>query len=192
MGRKEHILKSTIRENAQAKQALLDIANSLNKIQSIADNLKECGLKYGSETLSVGNICAPTLASILKDCGFQVSKGRRTSKKAPLWASIPAAIDAIKEIVDSKGIAQAVEHLNSEGITFGNTKITFKEENTLSVTTLTSVLNKGKKSKSTTDLEEDEKEDESSDNKTIKDKYDFDEDEDEDEDEEDFDEDVDF
>jgi len=212
VGRKTHMLKLLVKENSEARQSLLSMADNLKKVGLISEQLQAQGLQVGDKVAKIDKISIPTLTNILKEIGFQISKGRPKSDSKPVWVSIPQAISAIKEIVDSLGVEAAVEHLNKEGISFGNTKIVFKDENTLSVSTLTKIL--GKKSEKTVDEtktsvdvvdvssskhedydledendEEDEGEDEGEDEDEDEDEdeeYEFEDDDEEDEDEDEF------
>ena len=187
MGRKTHMLKLLVKENADAKKSLLDMADDLKKVGLISEKLQVEGLRVGEKVAKIDKISIPTLTSILKEAGFQISKGRPKSDSKPIWISMPQAVSAIESLVESVGMDAAVEHLNKEGVCFGTTKITFKGDNSLSVATLSKVLNRNTKTK--VDTKEETKEDEDKEEvisslaaKSIDDEYDLDE---EDEDEED-------
>ena len=176
MGRKTHMLKLLVGENTQARASLLSLAEDLKKVGLILEKLTSEGLQVGDKVAKIDKISIPTLTSILKDCGYQISKGRPKDSR-PIWVSVPQAVSAIESLIESVGIDAAVEHLNNEGISFGTTKITFNGENTLTVSSLSKVL--GKK------IAQNEPEDPAVlVAKSIDEEYDL-EDEDEDEDEED-------
>jgi len=119
-GRKEHELKSLIKSNQEARDSFVSLVKNLGKMKSIEASLINDGIRFGDKVVKITNISTPTLATIIKESGLSLQRGRPIASGSTIWKNNPQAIEAVCSILRKHGLHKGRCYLLDNGITLKN------------------------------------------------------------------------